>query len=245
MMIKAHWIRKAHRWIGLMFSITVLMSSGSGLIHLWMSRSQPAPPPLAARASLSHIDVDAITVSAVDVMKLIKKQRSSALAKEIHLRQISGQPWYQVFLHGEQKATYVNGVTGEVNDAMDEQYAREIALGALGTEAIEQRAYLTQYNSEYIAIFRILPVYRFDSNDAMGRRVYVSTLTGSVTRATDDQKQWEADLFSNFHKWQFISHKNLRDCLLGCATLGSFFVSILGIWLFFITGKSKRARIGS
>ena len=177
-------------------------------------------------------------------MQSIKKQRSSAVAKEIHLRIIAGQPWYQVFLHEEQKAAYVNAVTGESNDAMDEQFAREIAMGALGTNAIEKRAYLTQYDAEYIAIFRILPVYRFDNNDEMGRRVYVSTLTGSVTRATDDQKQWEANLFSNFHKWQFITNKNLRDSLLGLATFGSFFVSILGIWLFVITGKSKRARIG-
>jgi hypothetical protein len=243
-MIKAQWIRKAHRWIGLIFSITVLMASGSGLIHLWMSRSQPAPPAVAARSPVSHIDVDAITVSAADAMQSIKKQRSSAVAKEIHLRSIAGQPWYQVFLHGEQKAAYVNAVTGESNDAMDEQFAREIAMGALGTNAIEHRAYLTQYDAEYIAIFRILPVYRFDNNDEMGRRVYVSTLTGSVTRATDDQKQWEANLFSNFHKWQFINNKNLRDSLLGLATFGSFFVSILGIWLFVITGKSKRARIG-
>jgi hypothetical protein len=240
-MIKPQWIRKAHRWIGLIFSMTVLMASGSGLIHLWMSRNQPAPPAVAP-SSQSYINVDAITVTAADAMQLIRKQHASAVAKEIHLRTIAGQPWYQVFLQGESKASYVNAVTGEMNDAIDEQFAREIAIGIIGNGAIEKRAYLTQYDQEYISIFRILPVYRFDANDEMGRRVYVSTLTGGPTRATDDQKQWEANVFSNLHKWNFIPNKDLRDFLLGFTTIGSFLLSLLGIWLFAITRRSRRAR---
>ena len=33
-------IRKLHRWLGLAFSISVLMASGSGVIHTIMTRTQ-------------------------------------------------------------------------------------------------------------------------------------------------------------------------------------------------------------
>jgi hypothetical protein len=83
-------------------------------------------------------------------------------------------------------------------------------------------------------------VYRFDVDDGKGTRVYVSTMTGSVTRHTDDQRQLEANVFSNFHKLMFIKDKDLRDGLLTLMTLGIFLVAVLGIVLFFMTRPSTK-----
>ncbi|MEY4569397.1 MAG: hypothetical protein RLZZ398_836 [Verrucomicrobiota bacterium] len=228
------WIRKAHRWLGLIFSLTLLLSSGSGVIHTLMMRSQ-APPP-AARPATQLLDSSAIRLS---VGESLARVPGNAAASAINLRMIAGQPHYQIFA-ATGIPCYVNAVTGACDPSMDEAYGAEIASGFLGGQAVRKADYLTAFNREYIGIFRILPVYRFDAADSRGTRVYVSTVTGSVTRLTDDGKQLEADIFTLFHKFGFIRNKDLRDWSLMLVTGATFAVSALGVVLFFLTRPRGR-----
>jgi hypothetical protein len=157
----------------------------------------------------------------------------------INLRMIAGQPHYQIFTK-KGKPGYVNAVTGVTDPDMDEIYAGEIATAFLGGLPVKKVGYLTEFNREYIGIFRILPVYRYDAGDERNNRVYVSTVTGSVTRNTDDGKQLEADIFTSFHKFGFIRNKDVRDWSLTIVTGGTFAVSVLGVVLFFMTRPRKR-----
>ncbi len=224
-------IRKLHRYLGLIFSLSILMSSGSGVIHVIMTRTQ-APPP-AAKPSGARLDTAAITVTPAQAFP-------EAPPAAINIRNIAGKPHYQAFVPGSQGFTYIDATTGEENKEADETYAREIATNFLGSEQVEKTDFLTSFNSEYIGIFRILPVYRFDHADDKGTRVYVSTITGSVTRHTDDEKQFEASIFTNFHKLGFIPNKDVRDWVLAGLTAAAFLISILGIVLFFLTRPKKR-----
>lgn len=231
--MKPNSIRKAHRWLGLVFSITLLMSSGSGVLHIAMTRGQAPPPP--ARPTGEGLDVGAIRVSAAEAVAALGQA-----AQAINLRTIGGRPCYQIHPHGGGGPRYVDAVDGRVDDALDERYAAEIAAGHLGGAAVARTGYLTAFDDEYLGIFRILPVHRFAAADGKGTRVYVSTVTGSVTRHTDDAKQFEADAFTRFHKFGFIRDKNLRDLALVLATGGVFAVSLLGVLLFFLTRPKPR-----
>jgi hypothetical protein len=229
------WIRKAHRWLGLAFSLTLLMSSGSGVIHTIMSRTQ-APPP-AARPAGGGLDAAAIRLSPLEAIARIPAGKSVAA---INLRSIGGQPCYQIFTADGAIPTYISAVSGVTDPKLDEVYAAEIASAFLGGKAVKKTDYLTHFNLEYIGIFRILPVYRFDAADGLGTRVYVSTVTGSVTRLTDDKKQWEANVFVIVHKFGFIPNKDLRDWSLIVVTGGTFAVSVLGVLLFFLTRPRRK-----
>lgn len=230
------WIRKLHRWLGLLFSLTVLMSSGSGVIHTVMTRTQSPPPP--ARPANTGLDAASITITAQDAVSRSLRDQPAA----INLRTIAGQPHYQIF-PARGNPVYVNAATGAVEPAFDETYAAEIASSFLGGTTVKKTDYLTSFNMEYIGIFRILPVYRFDAADGKGTRVYVSTVTGSVTRLTDDEKQLEANLFTLVHKFGFIRNKDLRDWSLALVTGGAFVVSLLGIVLFFLTRPRRKSRL--
>lgn len=227
-------VRKLHRYIGLIFSISILMSSGSGVIHVLMTRTQ-APPP-AAKPSGAMLDTSAITVTPAEAFQ------DTPPPAAINIRHIGGHPHYQAFIPGQQTFTYINASTGEENPKADATYAREIAAAFLASDEVKQTDFLTSFNSEYIGIFRILPVYRFDLDDGKGTRVYVSTITGSVTRHTDDEKQFEARIFTNFHKLGFIPNKTARDWTLATLTAAAFLISILGIALFFLTRPSAKAK---
>lgn len=252
-------IRKIHRWLGLTFSVTLLMSASSGVMHSIMSRTQ-APPPAAQPSQ--GIDVASVVIAPADAAKRLEDLKGPV--QSVSIRPIAGEPWYQFIVRGETRPRYVHAVTGAPDwvkpaDAAgsstttgvaassdapgggkDELYASEIASAALGGARVRKTAYLTGYDMEYINIFRILPVYRFDAEDGLGTRVYVSTMTGSVTRSTNNQKQWEANFFSNFHKLMFIRNKDLRDLTLTTATAGIFVVGALGIVLFFMTQPKRK-----
>lgn len=238
-MKQAKWIRWAHRWVGLWFSIVALMASASGLIHLWMSHTQPPPP--SGPPSLAALAMDQVTVTPAQAAATAMEKMASSGVTHMPLRMIEGEPWYQIFLIGQQQPVYVHAQKGSIDEQCDERFAKEIATTALATKRLEKTKYLTEFDREYIGIFRILPVYRFDANDEKGNRVYVSTVTGSVTRATDDAKQWEANVFSLLHKWMFIPNKNVRNYALGIATFGIFVTSLLGLWLFWVTRPKSRA----
>jgi len=227
-------IRKLHRWLGLLFSISVLMASGSGVLHNVMTRTQ-APPP-QAKPSGGGMDVNAIQIT---VAEAVAKLGGNAEAQAVNLRGIGGQPWYQIYIKDAKGPQYVSAIDGRVDPAQDERYAAEIAKNFLAGAEVKKTDFLTAFNMEYLNIFRVLPVYRFDANDGLDTRVYVSTTTGSVTRHTDRERQLEATIFTMFHKLGFIRNKDTRDLVLTVLTFGTFLVALLGIWLFFVTRPRK------
>jgi hypothetical protein len=229
-------IRKLHRWLGLVFSLSVLMAAGSGVLHNVMTRTQ-APPP-QAKPSGGGMDVKAIQISVADA---VTKLGGTPEVQAVNLRGIGGQPWYQIYVKDAKGPQYVSAIDGRVDPAQDEAYAAEIARAFLGGAAVKKTDYLTAFNMEYLNIFRILPVYRFDAGDALETRVYVSTTTGSVTRHTDKERQFEATIFTLFHKLGFIRDKDTRDLVLTLVTFGVFLVAVLGVWLFFATRPRKSA----
>jgi hypothetical protein len=235
--INRTWIRKAHRWLGLAFSLTILMSAGSGVLHTLMTRSQSPPP--APRAAGSSLNAGAIHLSASEALDRLPEGTS---ANAVNIRMISGEPWYQIFTPPSPQPTYVSAVDGRVDPKQDELYAAEIAAGFLGGKEVTATNYLTGFDNEYIAIFRLLPVHRFDAKDEAGTRVYVSTTTGSVARYTDNAKQFEASVFTNFHKLGFIPNKEVRDWVQVILMGGIVIVSLLGIVLFFLTRPTKKAK---
>ncbi len=240
-------IRKLHRWLGLLFSVSVLIASGSGVLHNVMTRTQ-APPP-QAKPSGGGMDVNAIKLSVAEAVAKLGAGGDPPEVLAVNLRGIGGQPWYQIYTKAPETQKYftttsggpryVSAVDGRVDPAMDEAYAAEIAQKFLAGAEVKKTDFLTAFNSEYINIFRILPVYRFDAGDALDTRVYVSTTTGSVTRHTDKQRQFEATIFTNFHKLGFIPNKDTRDLVLTVVNVGVFLVSCLGIALFFATRPKK------
>lgn len=222
-------LRTFHRWHALVMSLVVVMSASSGLIHTWMAHTQAPPPP--ARP-VGEVSLTRATVSPASL---------PGPASGVSLRTIGNAPWWQVIPTDGGRLRWFDAQTGAEDGAADERYAREIAHSALGTETVTQDAYLTAFDSEYLAIFRILPVYRFSAGDTAGTRVYVSTLTGSVTRLNDDRWQFEAMVFTLLHKWMLISKRTVRDWALMIAMTGLVVLALSGLALFWQTRRAPRS----
>jgi len=225
-------LRRFHRWHGLLVSVIVFTSAGSGLMHTWMARAQAPPPPTRPTAALA---VGKVILPPSEMCT--KAGIDPAQVRSVSLRPIADEPWYQVITADRPMPIYVHGGDGRVDDQADARYAAEIASAAAGGQAVQQTNYLTAFDQEYITIFRILPVYRFEVADGQGTRLYVSTMTGSVTRATNDEKQREAWIFTYLHKWNFIANRTIRDWAFMLAMSAIMALAVSGIVLFWMTRK--------
>ena len=234
--MKPATLRRIHRWLGLVFSLSILMSTLSGVLHTVMTRTQQPPPP--ALPSGGGLQPESITCSVSEALSKLGADRGAV--KAVNVRGINGAPWYQIYT-SKGAPIYLSAKDGREDASQDELYAKEIASAFLGGAELRKTDFLTSFNSEYINIFRILPVHRFDADDGKGTRVYVSTATGSVTRHTDNRRQFEANVFSNFHKLSFIPDKNVRDWVLVGLTGAAAVVAIIGIALFFVT-RPRRSK---
>jgi hypothetical protein len=216
-------------------ALLLMMASFSGILHTYMSMMQDPPPPPRPSAS---VDLAAVAVGPQDIRAVLPADTGPSTA--LSLRSINEQPFWQVYVQGQSKPLYVNASQAAIDEQADFRYAESIAKQHLRTDAVRNTEYLTSFNDEYISIFRILPVWRFDADDGKGTRVYVSTMTGSVTRHTDSMKQLEAASFTYLHKWNFISNKRLRDAALIMVNLSLILLALSGLWLFWRTRTITR-----
>jgi hypothetical protein len=225
-------LRRLHRWIGLACSLTVMLAAGSGLLHVVMTWTQPAPPRPEPAGSFSPSDA---------ITPIASLPADLAPLRSVQLVTIADQPWYQAFpVKGAPR--YFSARDGHEEPELATTHALDIARRHLGSAGLEPTAFaytrrLDSFDDEYIAIFRLLPVHRIDVADGRGTRLYVSTVTGSVARATDDGRQFEANLFSLFHKYSFIPNKAARDITLVGFTALAFLASLAGLALFFATRR--------
>lgn len=227
-------LRRLHRWTGLACALGLLMASFSGILHVIITWTQSAPPPAQPAETIKGADLQ---VSAAEALERLGGEPAASVS----LRIIGGEPWWQVLRPGSSVPLYVSARDGREDAEQDAAYAAEIASRYLGGAAVRWSRRLDTFDREYIPIFRLLPVHRVDVDDSKGTRLYVSTLTGSVARHTDDRRQLEANLFSLFHKYQFIPVKAWRDGLLVAVTAAMFATALGGIILFFTTRKRSLA----
>ena len=211
--------------MGTTFGLFVLIASGSGLVHNWMTATQ-APPPRPLPSEPLSLDRN---IQSPSLVWSRLSQAPDVPPSSVSLRVIEGKTVYQ--FSDASGIRYADAVSGDELQNGDRDYAAEIARRYFGGAEPVFTKYLETFDSEYIAIFRILPVYRFDLEDEAGNRVYVSTSTGTVTRATNNRGQFQASVFSLFHKFAFIGNRTLRNLILTCTTCGIFLAALTGLTL--------------
>ncbi len=232
--MKPSTLRALHRWIGLACALTVLLATGSGILHIVMTWTQP-PPPRPAPADGFMPPVIAFPISDLP---------ADLRVRSIQVRLLDNEPWYQVFTTNGPR--YFSAADGREDPHVETRLAfdiarRHLAAASLPPDAFAYTRRLDAFDREYIGIFRLLPVHRIDVADGRGTRLYVSTQTGGVARHTDNRRQFEANVFSNLHKYSFIRHKPTRDAVLVTVTALAFLASLAGIALFFVTRRRKPA----
>jgi uncharacterized iron-regulated membrane protein len=253
-------LRRWHRSLGLVVSVTTLLFATSGLFHLIMSYQQERdavhmPLTLAQASTLND-----------EVWQALSKQ---PLAKLDGLVQDNVPYWYvlpatgvnqmpvaqvaamatetqhtehQQHMHGDHDAAKTmpymlraDKYGAEVpSDSVEAFASRQVLqVGRVSESAIQQVTWVTRFADEYGFIFKRLPVLKVQLEDADHTRYYIEPTTGAVAAKVRDVDGLEGLVFAYLHKWSIEGlNKDLRDVLVSLFALFNVVVALLGLVLF-------------
>ncbi|MCC5826175.1 PepSY domain-containing protein [Alkalimonas sp.] len=208
-------------WLG---GITLLIFALTGVTHPIMSWTGPQaitmrPPTLSlTQAELSQ------------AMQRLQQSQLTAqsLVKLVPYRQ---QVLLQLTSDLQNPRQYLS-LNDEASAISDQQMAIWLAsyYAGLPEQQVQSSRILTEFNSAYPSVNRLLPVWQVDFDN--GLSLYLHTETLSLAGITNPYKTTLQALFRQLHSWQWLDRVPLLKALVMTLLLGSALLLVLtGGWL--------------
>ncbi|HEU4708128.1 MAG TPA: hypothetical protein VFS17_02355 [Methylophilaceae bacterium] len=237
-------LRRWHRRVGLLVSLTTLTFVGSGLFHLVMSYSQQQEKPIHpsdAAISAASLDERAWQHVAHHPASRIDLVASPAGVQWL-LRHDMPQSKVAMLAHAEhampamQSAAVLLPAGKELvtpTDILALAKSQASAYAGLPEAKIVDSELVTRFGGEYGFIFKRLPVVKVVFDAPGHPRYYIEPATGALAARLNDSDAVEGWTFAYVHKWAWLdAHKDLRDILVMLFALGNIVIALLGVWLF-------------
>ncbi|MEX0326203.1 MAG: PepSY domain-containing protein [Puniceicoccaceae bacterium] len=232
------WIRKAHRYLGVLIGIQFLLWTIGGLYFSWMDldtvhgtdRLAPAPE-LEDAYSQASLDTILEQLEEADMARLQRVEflviSTTAAVYRISYEDPEGEPEAKLF----------NAATGNERDPLSEEESRHLAtLRYDGTADILSMEYLeaTGPHDEYREL--PLPAYAFTFDDARKTTIYVAPKNARITSLRNNQ--WRIfDFLWMLHTMDYAGRDNFNNRLLQAFALFGLLTIGSGFALFFMTTR--------
>lgn len=215
------WMRKIHRWFGLVIAIQFVLWMSSGVVMSLLDaekvrgREFRVKPPAAAQWP-----VDAWTVDAV-------LARSSNQVMTISSGWLLRVPVYRL---ANDKATWIVAARDGKPIALDASLATKIAQASYSGNGMPAAPRLLNYTLETRSHKE--RVWRVDFSDAEETTVYVSAVTGNVLEHRNST--WRLfDFFWMLHIMDYAERADFNNKLLVTSAVGGLTMAVTGVWLLF------------
>lgn len=245
-----YYVRKTHRWLGVLLGLQFLMWTLGGLYFSWTDidevhgdfQKKPAPL-LSSKLSL---------VSPSMVIDSIKKVHRVDSVVSIQLIELLGQPYYQIRCmaevhvmqdHSDHVMTMnhlAHAATGRLRGPLSPSEAVAVAKARFnGASAVRSVRYLTQTDSHHEYRENPLPAYAVSFDHPSRTTVYVSSELGTVQKFRNDQWRF-FDFLWMMHTMDYQGRDNFGNLLLRAFSIFGLCTVLSGFALFFISSKSFR-----
>lgn len=215
------WMRKIHKWVGLIIAIQFVLWMASGVIMSLLDaqkvagrefRIKPAPAAvwpanaLPANAVLANAGAQVMTMSS---------------------NWLLDQP---VYLLVNDKATWMVDAVKGAPVVLNAALATRIAQSSYSGSGKPARVRLLKYTLETRKHNE--PVWGIDFTDADDTTVYVSANTGRVLEHRNST--WRLfDFFWMLHIMDYAERNDFNNKLLVTSAIGGLFMALTGVWLLF------------
>lgn len=139
---------------------------------------------------------------------------------------------------------YFNIIDGSLLPEGEKQYANFLAttFSKHPTNEIKATTLITKLEKEYNFTDKRLPVWKVQYTTNHNERFYVETLTGKLSKKTDDTDIWDALSFNFLHKHHFMDFagKGWRDFSTMFWAASQIAMVVIGLILYFKTRKKKK-----
>lgn len=217
----SHWMRRLHKWVGLVIGIQFLLWMASGVMMSLLDadkvrgrefRVKPAAP---AAWPADVLAPEAVLLASTDKVMDI----SSAWVLD--------QPAYQ--LQNDKRSWLVSASDGRTV-TVDAVLAQAIARASYAGSGTPAAPRLLKYSLEARAHKE--PVWRVDFTDEDDTTVYVSSVSGKVLEHRNNA--WRLfDIFWMLHIMDYSERVDFNNPLLVSSAVGGLWMALTGVWLLF------------
>ncbi|MGO3127541.1 MAG: 2Fe-2S iron-sulfur cluster-binding protein [Luteimonas sp.] len=216
------WLRRLHKWVGLLVAIQFVLWMVSGLMMGWLDhdrvqghtwRAHAAPAPAWPR--------DALPAETV---------LSAAVATGAHIGGVAsawldGTPVYRILDEG--RTRLVDARTGQ-GLQIEADLARRLAQASYTGPG--RAGAITRVDTTLEVRAHAGPFWRVDFDDADATTVYLSDQTGDVLVHRNDT--WRLfDIFWMLHIMDYTGRSDFNNPLVVMAGIGGLWMALSGIWL--------------
>ena len=247
---KHYYIRKSHRYLGLLLGIQFLLWTIGGLYFSWNNIDEVHGDFQKKRVPLLSSSIQLVSPSvALDTIR--KVHRIDSLVS-IQLIDIMGKPFYQIrcitALHNMQTHTDHHGLmnhladaqTGKLRSPLSQDEAIAVAkrhfvnvAKVIKVEKVDSIHSHHEYRSGE------LPAYAISFDHPTQTTVYVATELGTVQKFRNDK--WRVfDFLWMLHTMDYQGRDNFGNILLRAFSIFGLVTVLSGFLLFFVSAKWKR-----
>lgn len=237
---KHYYIRKAHRYLGLVLGIQFLAWTVSGLYFSWTNIDEihgdfqhKKPPRLAGNLAF---------ISPAMVFNKLGTKADSI--QSLQVVSILGKPFYQIqyFSGSSIKKVLANATTGEIRPPIMQDEAVQIAAESFnGEPKLKSVAYLTTANGHHEYREKPLPVWAVTFEHPSNTTAYVSAEGGKVESFRNNR--WRVfDFLWMGHTMDYKSRDNINNWLLRIFSLFGLVTVLSGFILYGMSSRQFRRR---
>ena len=236
-----YYIRKIHRYLGLILGVQFLLWTIGGLYFSWSNMDE-----IHGDDQKEHVQPlasDVVFVNPQDIIQNIKAIDAINFVHDLRLIQILGKPFYQIQYSNEfdsdKKIQLADVNTGELRKSLTEQEAIEIAKVHFSDSAkVAKVEYLTSIDGHHEYREQPLPAYAITFDLASSTTVYVSSELGTVQKFRNNK--WRIfDFLWMMHTMDYSTRDNISNWLLRIFSILGLVTILSGFTLFWASRKRK------
>ena len=223
MIVKSLWLRRIHKWIGLVIGLQFLLWAISGTAMALLVMDDVSGGPIATRAAPPILTTG-------PAWGRIQPALAGRSIRQLTLRTIGQR---QVLEVDTEAGVKLFDAIGGMPVVIDHQAAAAVASAAHPTNAaIKQIVALTKVELEVRD--QKLPIWQIDFRDGPNSSYYVSGTTGAVLERRNDTWRWW-DFFWMLHSMDYSKRTSFNHPLIISVGFAMTWLAVTGFWLLFRT----------
>lgn len=240
------WVRKTHRYLGLILGIQFFLWTAGGLYFSWTNIDTIRGDNL--KQQIPSLSLDSAVANLSQIQQEVKSKLKADSIESVQLVTVLGTTYYELGYRaaGEMNSVLADAHTGQLRSALSEKEAIECAIGRLkDTATIEKIEYLTETGPHHEYREKPLPAYAITFSGNVNTTVYVAAETGVVQTFRNDQ--WRIfDFLWMLHTMDYNGRDNINNWPLRVFSLLGLVAIMSGFVLFFVSlKKSKKLKVKS
>ena len=226
----ASWVRRAHKWIGLLIGVQALLWMISGLYMVVV------PLEVIHGDHLAHVPTEPLKPTGI---RMTQERLHDAYPgiTAIRIKNLLGKEVYEI--KQGQQASLVDAGSGKKLSPLDREDIVALADAAyVGEGSIKGVEWVTKAPQEVGA--RPVPLWAVHYDEPGLTTLYFSPHTGDLVARRHELWRW-FDFLWMFHIMDYEERENVNNTLLRVASITGLLFALSGAWLLFYSFTRRKA----